>query len=170
MPRKLLLLDRDGTLIDDTGYPNDPAAVRLLPGAVEAVMAFAHAGYVPAVVSNQSGIARGLITPRQAQDVHEHFVAMFAAASGIVLSCYYCPHGPQAGCSCRKPRAGLLLQAARELDASPTIMIGDKPSDVEAGHAVGAYTIWLGQAYPVDAPRPDRIIRDWHALHRGLAA
>jgi histidinol-phosphate phosphatase family protein len=135
----LLLLDRDGTLMEDVGYPNDPDRVRLLPGAADAVRTLVDAGSVPAVVSNQSGLARGRITPEQAKAVHERFVADFAAASGITLPCWYCPHGPADGCDCRKPQPGLLRLAAATLGlaSAPGVMVGDKPSDVDAGRAAG---------------------------------
>lgn len=135
----LLLLDRDGTLMVDVGYPNDPAQVQLLPGAAEAVRELVRVGFVPAVVSNQSGLARGLISPEQAEAVHDRFVEQFEAASGVQLRCFYCPHGPDDGCACRKPNPGLLHRAAADLGliGVPGIMIGDKLSDVEAGRAAG---------------------------------
>ena len=135
----LLLLDRDGTLIADAGYPRDPAAVALLPGAADAVRQLTLAGFKPAVVSNQSGLARGIITPIQAESVHARFVELFAEASGVTLPCWYCPHGPADGCDCRKPLPGLLKRAASELglDGEPGVMVGDKPSDVDAGRAAG---------------------------------
>src|SRR5215210_2961714 len=107
----MLFLDRDGTLMEDVGYPNDPAAVRLLPGAADAVRELVGFGYVPAVVSNQSGLARGLITPDQADAVHRRFVELFEEASGVRLPAYYCPHGPDDGCDCRKPKTALLCRA-----------------------------------------------------------
>lgn len=135
----ILFLDRDGTLIADAGYPSDPARVEPLPGAADALRALVAAGFVPAVVSNQSGLARGLITPKQAAAVHARFVELFAAASGVALPAWYCPHGPVDGCPCRKPAPGLLLQAARELGliGVPGVIVGDKPSDVAAGRAAG---------------------------------
>jgi len=160
-----LLLDRDGTLMDDVGYPNDPARVRLIPGAAAAVRALARLGFVPAVVSNQSGIGRGLITPAQAAAVHDRFVDLFAKESGLKLPCFYCPHGPDVGCDCRKPKPGLLIQAKRALGLTgrPCATIGDKPSDVAAGKAAGAATVWLsfGREYPTDERPPDGIASDW---------
>ena len=162
----LLLMDRDGTLMVDVGYPNDPDAVRLLPGAAEAVREMVKLGAVPAVVSNQSGIARGRITRDQAMAVHLRFVDLFEAASGVKLPCFYCPHGPNAGCKCRKPKPKLLKMAAYTLGfaGSPTVIIGDKPADVLAGKAFGAYTIWLshGNMY-TEEPRPDAIANNWPA-------
>lgn len=135
----MLFLDRDGTLMADVGYPKDPADVRLLTGAAEAVRELVGLGFVPAVVSNQSGLARGLITPEQATAVHDRFVSLFEASSGVRLPCYYCPHGPDDGCDCRKPMPGLLRIAASELGMTgrPGVMIGDKASDEEAATAAG---------------------------------
>ena len=93
-----LFLDRDVTLIRDTVYPRDPATVELLPGAAEAVRDLARRGFTVAVVSNQSGVARGFITPAEAAAVDARFVKLFAAASGVTLKCWYCFHGPDDGC------------------------------------------------------------------------
>ena len=159
----LLLLDRDGTLMADVGYPNDPAQVRLLPGAADAVRSLAVAGFVPAVVSNQSGLARGLITPQQAAAVHERFVADFAAASDLTLPCWYCPHGPEDGCDCRKPQPGMLHQAAAALGMAgrPGVMVGDKPSDVDAGRAAG----YDGFLFAGDWPATAAELMRWLTLH-----
>src|SRR5262245_1098741 len=140
----MLFLDRDGTLMEDVGYPNDPAQVRLIPEAAAAVRMLAAMGFVPAVVSNQSGIARGLITPGQAEAVHERFVHLFADESaGLRLPCYYCPHGPDDGCDCRKPKPGLLKRAAAELRmvGKPGVMVGDKDSDLLAGRSAGYHAV-----------------------------
>jgi histidinol-phosphate phosphatase family protein len=135
----MLFLDRDGTLMEDVGYPKDPAAVRLLPGAADAVRELVCLGYVPAVISNQSGIARGLVTQEQADAVHRRFVELFEEASGVRLPAYYCPHGPDDGCDCRKPKTALLRRAAADLGmvGKPGVMVGDKTSDVEAACAAG---------------------------------
>ncbi len=149
----ILLLDRDGTLMEDVGYPNDPEHVRLIPEGTEAVRSLVAAGFVPAVVSNQSGLARGLITPTQAEAVHQRFVSLFATATGIMLPCWYCPHGPADGCECRKPRPGLLRRAATELGLTgrPGVMVGDKPSDVDAGRAAGYDGFLLAGDWPATA-------------------
>ena len=163
--RAVLFLDRDGTLMVDVGYPRDPAQVRLLPGAAAAVRRLTEVGFVPAVVSNQSGLARRLITPAEARAVHDRFVALFEAESGVRLPCFYCPHGPDDGCGCRKPEPGLLRAAARELGmfGRPGVMVGDKPADVGAGHRAGCLAVWLafGRPYPEAAPQPELILDDW---------
>ena len=146
----------------DVGYPNDPAEVRLIPGAAEAIRDLAEAGYVPVLVSNQSGLARGRITLEQAKAVHERFIELFAQASGVRLSAFYCPHGPDDGCHCRKPAIGLLEQAAEAMamTGQPAVMIGDKASDVEAGRRFGACTIRYGS--PLDDA--DFASDDWTAI------
>ena len=137
MSRRALFLDRDGTLIVDVGYPRDPALVEILPGAVDALRAWDGA---LVIISNQSGVARGKITPREAAAVHARVEALFAAEGVTFAGAYYCFHGPDDGCRCRKPAPGLLLDAARDLDLdlAASVMIGDKPSDVAAGVTAGA--------------------------------
>jgi histidinol-phosphate phosphatase family protein len=163
--RIALLLDRDGTLMKDVGYPNDPDKVRLIPGAAAAIRELARHGFMPAVVSNQSGLARGRISPAQAAAVHQRFVELFLQESGLTLRCFYCPHGPDDGCECRKPRPGLLVDAVTSLglEGLPAVMVGDKPSDVAAGQAIGATTVWFsfGDEYPNGEPSPDHAVSDW---------
>lgn len=161
-----LLLDRDGTLMEDVGYPNDPNEVRLITGAAETVNELvSRYGCQPAIVSNQSGVARGLITLEQFQTVHERFIELFRLETGLTLPAYYCLHGTDENCDCRKPKPGLLQQAVAELGLSgkPAIMIGDKPSDVVAGAAIGAKTVWLsqGRTYPGGGSYPDLFADSW---------
>lgn len=136
--QRAIFLDRDGTLIVDVGYPRDPDRVEILPGAAAALRRLADKAAL-VVVSNQSGIGRGLISADQARAVHDRTVARFADEGVTFAGAYYCPHAPETTCECRKPRPGLLIQAARELglDLSRSVMVGDKASDVEVGRAAG---------------------------------
>lgn len=138
MPRRALFLDRDDTLIVDTGYPRDPDAVTLVPGAAAALRVLPP-DVALVIVSNQSGIARGIITPAEADAVAARVAALFAAEGVTFAAMYRCPHGPDDGCRCRKPAPGMLLDAAHDLDLdlARSIMLGDKPSDVAAGEAAG---------------------------------
>ncbi len=168
-PDKILFLDRDGTLMPDTGYPSDPDTVTLIPGAAEGVRRYAEAGFLPIVVSNQSGIGRGIITAAQANAVHERLIDLFAKASGLVLHAYYCPHDPNHDCECRKPKIGLLSRAAQihKLTYQPAIMIGDKLSDMIAGKNYGAKTIWFNPnelRSTADNTQADATIQSWHDL------
>src|SRR5262249_34484998 len=132
--RRALFVDRDGTLIADAHYPRDPAQVAPLPGALDALRTL-QAHFALAIVSNPSGVGGGLITHAEARAVHARVVELFGRAGVTFAGAYYCPHDPGAGCACRKPAPGLLLDAARELglDLAASVMLGDKPSDVAAG-------------------------------------
>lgn len=146
MARRALFLDRDGTLIIDVGYPREPDRVALIEGAAEALRELQRT-WALVVISNQSGIGRGLITDVEARAVHERFIELFAHEGVQFTRSYYCPHAPDAGCACRKPAPGMLLDAARELDLDlgASTMVGDKPSDLEAGRAGGClHTIAFG--------------------------
>jgi D-glycero-D-manno-heptose 1,7-bisphosphate phosphatase len=131
-----VLFDRDGTLVVDVPYNGDPAAVRPMPGAVEAVARVRAAGLPTAVVSNQSGIARGIVDADQVAAVNARVDALFGAFDAWCV----CPHGPGDGCDCRKPRPGLVLEAARRLGVAPAdvVVIGDIGADVAAADAAGA--------------------------------
>ena len=144
--RPAVFLDRDGTLIEDVGYPRDPETVRLVDGAPEALAALRRAGFALVVVSNQSGIGRGFVTREEAKAVHERFLRELRARGVELDDVRYCPHTPEDACTCRKPATGLLLDAARELglDLARSFMVGDKPGDVEAGRAAGCRTVLLG--------------------------
>jgi len=141
--RRAVFLDRDGTLMVDTGYPRDPDEVSLIHGTVEALAQFRKAGFLLVVVSNQSGLGRGLITPDEAARVHERFVSLLSEAGFPLDAIYYCPHAPDDGCTCRKPSPELLQKAAADLgiDLDGSFMIGDKPADIEAGARAGCATI-----------------------------
>lgn len=144
MSRPALFLDRDGTLIVDVGYPRDPARVELIAGAADALRDLQR-DYALVIISNQSGIGRGLIRPDEAAAVHARVIERFEEAGVTFAGAYYCPHTPDDGCRCRKPAPGLIEDAVRELalDVARSIMIGDKPSDLEAGRAAGCRLVLL---------------------------
>lgn len=144
---RALFLDRDGTLIVDVGYPRDADLVELLPGVVEALKLARGAGYRLVIVSNQSGVARGLIQPSEARSVQERVVSLFERDGVVFDAAYFCFHAPSEDCSCRKPNPGMLLQAKHDLglDLSQCVMVGDKASDVEAGLAAGTRAIAFGE-------------------------
>ncbi len=137
--RPALFLDRDGTLIEDVGYPRDPRRVYLVPGAAEALVRLGRLGLPQVIISNQSGVNRGLLSRSEAEAVHAEFVRQFASAGVSFAGAYYCYHAPDEGCPCRKPAPGLLLQAAAELglDLGRSFMVGDKEIDVAAADAAG---------------------------------
>lgn len=147
-----VFLDKDGTLIVDVPYNVDPARIVLAPQAREGCEALIRAGFALVVVTNQSGIARGLFDAQSLDAVEARLTELL----GVPLAGFYhCPHGPSDGCACRKPGDGMLRRAAAELELSlaDSWMIGDILNDVEAGRRAGCRTIlidnggeteWLG--------------------------
>jgi histidinol-phosphate phosphatase family protein len=135
-PLKALLFDRDGTLVVDVPYNGDPDLVRPAPGAVSAVEEVRAAGLPVAVVTNQSGVARGAFTVEQMEAVHARVEELFGAFDAWAV----CPHGPDEGCACRKPAPGSVLAAAERLGVEPRTcaLIGDIGADVAAASAAGA--------------------------------
>jgi D-glycero-D-manno-heptose 1,7-bisphosphate phosphatase len=170
-----IFLDRDGTVIDDTGYIGDPDLVHFLPGVFDALRHFQQAGYRLVVISNQSGIGRGVITQAQYELVAQR-IAEDLARHGIQVATYYCPHSPDDHCPCRKPQPFLLLRAVQDLqiDLSRSYMIGDRLTDVEAGAAAGCKTILLADAsMHGEAPSgltPDHVCPDWTCIARAVAS
>jgi D-glycero-D-manno-heptose 1,7-bisphosphate phosphatase len=141
-----VLLDRDGTIVEDPGFLRAPEQVRLLPGATSALRDLRRAGFRIAVVTNQSGIARGMFDEATLGAIHGRLRDLLAAEGAEIDGIYVCPHHPEEGrppyrtdCACRKPRPGLLLQALRELDLDPerSFSVGDSPRDLEAASAAG---------------------------------
>ncbi len=159
---KAVFLDRDGTLVEDVGYASAPDQMHLLPGAAEAVAEFRRRGYLVVLITNQSGIGRELFTEADVAAMHEKIQADLAAAGGALDAIYYCPHMPSdaAACKCRKPLPGMILQAAKEhdIELSQSIMVGDKPSDVEAGRAAGC-RVGLVATGPAAECAPDFVVR-----------
>jgi len=138
--RRAVFLDRDGTIMDDPGFLSDPAAVKLLPGAAQAVRRFNQSGLAVVVVTNQSGIARGLITVPQYEAVQVRLVQLLAGAGARIDGAYYCPHHPDftGPCDCRKPATKLFRDAATalDLDLGRSFYVGDRMSDIEPARAL----------------------------------
>lgn len=141
----LVLLDRDGTINIDRQYLGDPAGLEFLPGALEGLTLLRDAGAVLAIVTNQSGIGRGLFDREQADTVNDHLVNMLCAHGIEIAHVALCPHTPDEGCNCRKPAPGLALEAAEAtgLPLDQAWVIGDKTSDTGLADAVGARGILI---------------------------
>lgn len=160
---KVVVLDRDGTIIIDRHYLADPDGVEFEAGAVEGLRAMAGLGYRLVVVTNQSGIARGLLDVDRLEAIHERLRLMLADADVRLEGIYYCPHGPADDCDCRKPKSGLIRQAATDLnfDMGEAVVIGDKESDVEFGLRVGALTMLIDTGSGArPATRAAHIVKD----------
>lgn len=135
--RRAAFLDRDGTLIEDAQFLARPDDIVLLPGAVETVTRLNQSGVVVVIITNQSGIARGLLTEDDYASVSSRLLAMFADAGARIDASYHCPHHPAITgiCACRKPSLGMYEQAIEELelDATRSLFVGDRYRDVEPG-------------------------------------
>jgi histidinol-phosphate phosphatase family protein len=143
MSRAAVFLDRDGTLVDDPGFLADPASVRLLPGAAEALARLGTLGLVRVVISNQSGIARGRITLAEADAVQAEVRRQIEAGGGGLEECLRCPHAPEDGCTCRKPGTALHREAAGrlDLDCTRSWFVGDRISDLLPVRELGGRAI-----------------------------
>lgn len=152
--RPFVFLDRDGTLVRDTGYPHRPEDYALLPGAVEGARALAGAGYALAIVTNQSGLGRGRFGPGEFARFQALLAADLAAAGVSLAATLVCPHAPDHACACRKPAPGLLLRARDELgaDLAASWMVGDGERDLEAARRAGCRgAVRVGVAEPAPA-------------------
>ena len=156
MSRPAIFMDRDGTICEEVGYVNHLSRSRLLPGSVEAIRLANDAGFLVVVATNQSGVARGLFDEALVQAVNRQMVARVREGGARIDAVYVCPHHPREGappfrrdCDCRKPRPGMLLQAAREhdIDLSASWMIGDSLVDLEAAGAAGARAVHVLTGY-----------------------
>ena len=154
--RPAVFMDRDGCLIEEVGYLNHPSRVRILPRTAAAVCRLNAAGIPALMATNQAGIARGYFSEETLAEINAEVVRQLERAGARLDGLYVCTHHPTAGspphrqlCECRKPKPGLLRRAAEELglDLSRSVMVGDKPSDVEAGQAAGAAGVLVLTGY-----------------------
>jgi D-glycero-D-manno-heptose 1,7-bisphosphate phosphatase len=151
--KKALFLDRDGVINIDHGYVYRPEAFEFVPGILSLIHRAQERGYLPIVVTNQSGIGRGYYGEEDFERLTRYMIeAMRRHGIGIEREqVFHCPHAPEEGCGCRKPEPGMFL-AARDrfdLDMEASLMIGDKPSDIEAAERAG-----VGRGFLVEKNRP----------------
>lgn len=138
---KFVLLDRDGVINEDSDdFIKSPDEWLPIPGSLEAIALFNRHGYQVAVITNQSGLARGLFDLATLDSIHAKMHRLVAEHGGNITAVYFCPHGADSTCDCRKPKPGLLLQCAAEhsLNLAETFMIGDSYRDLQAAIAAGA--------------------------------
>ncbi len=172
---RAIFLDKDGTLINDVPYNVDPDLITLRPGTIPGLAAFQSAGYRLVVVTNQSGVARGLFPESALIGVASRLRELLAEHSIRVDRFDYCPHHPEAlvpeyrvDCECRKPAPGMLVRSALALKVSlaESWMIGDRPADIGAGIRAGCRTVLIGNSSLDDPPareRPDLTASDLNA-------
>jgi D-glycero-D-manno-heptose 1,7-bisphosphate phosphatase len=192
-PRFVLWIDRDGTLVDDPGYLDDPELLRLLPGAARALARLNAAGALTVLVSNQSGIARGLMSRATVDRIHDALKSQLARDAARLDHIEICPHLPSellppdsVGCDCRKPLPGMVLRARSELKleawTGPEFVVGDKSADMLLARAVGAYAVLVrtGDGRRAEAELATRAVdhvaddldgaADWILAHPDLGA
>jgi D-glycero-D-manno-heptose 1,7-bisphosphate phosphatase len=148
-----VFLDRDGTLIVEKEYLRDPEQVSLERGVIDGLAILQEHGHPLIVLSNQSGVGRGMFTEGDVQRVNERIVDMLRRGGIEILAWYMCPHLPQTGCDCRKPSPGMALAAAREwnIDLIGSYVVGDKKSDLELADAIGGTGILVTTGHGRDA-------------------
>ena len=136
-----VFIDRDGTIMEDRYYCSDPSEVTLFPGAPEALRRLKSNGFTLIIITNQSGIGRGLFTLDQYRAIEAEVLRQLGA--GLIDATYFCPHLPGQRCSCRKPASGMILQATGEyqIDLSRSFLVGDKEVDVECAQNAGVRSI-----------------------------
>jgi D-glycero-D-manno-heptose 1,7-bisphosphate phosphatase len=141
--RPAVFLDRDGTVSEEVGYLNHLSRFQLLPGAAAAIRRLNDASLPVIVVTNQSGVGRGYFPEQLVRDVHDRMSVELLKGGARLDGVYYCPHVSSHECECRKPKTGMLEQAARELglDLNKSFVVGDRHSDVEVAHGAGARSI-----------------------------
>lgn len=158
MATKAAFLDRDGVINTDHGYVYRWDQFEFMPGVEDALLGLQQRGYKLVIVTNQSGIARGYFGETELAALNERLTQHLAAKGIHLAGIYHCPHHPDEGladlkvhCDCRKPAPGLILRAARDLDLdiAASLLIGDKPSDIEAGQRAG-----VGQLFQVTNAQP----------------
>lgn len=175
--RPAAFVDRDGTILIERHYLADPAGVELVPGAAAALRSLREAGYALVMVTNQSGIARGIYTADDFEAVQERLEEVLARAGVRLDAVYHCPHHPvfTGPCECRKPATGLFRRAARELglDLARSLYIGDRLKDVLPARELGGTGILVrtgyGEAEARDAPPWVRVLEDLAAAARAAA-
>ena len=176
MKRWGVFLDRDGVINEEVGYLDNPAALKLIPGAAHAIRCLNRVHIPVIVVTNQAGVARGYFTEQRVHEIHEALSRLLAAEGAHIDRYYYCPHHPAEGldpyrldCECRKPKPGMLLKAAEEfnLDLKRCYFIGDKDLDIETGWRAGTHTILVLTGYGEEMWRnwphifkPDHVARN----------
>ncbi|MFC1454917.1 D-glycero-alpha-D-manno-heptose-1,7-bisphosphate 7-phosphatase [Candidatus Undinarchaeota archaeon] len=146
---KTIFLDRDGTIIKDKNYIKDPNDIEFFEGTIDTLKRLSDSGYQLVIISNQSGVGRGILTIEQMNEVNKKLMNTFDRAGIKFAGAYYCSHAPEDKCPCRKPNTGLIEKAKQdlEIDFTESWFVGDKSVDVALGEKIGVRTILLHTGY-----------------------
>ncbi|MCI4363051.1 MAG: HAD family hydrolase [Thermoplasmata archaeon] len=175
--RRVVYVDRDGTINPDFHYLSDPDRVEILEGVTAGIRALRERGFVVVCTTNQSGIARGLYTAATVEAIHERIQRRLASGAAQIDRFYFCPHRPEEGCPCRKPRLGMFLAAEQELGLGRkgSAIIGDRWLDISVGQQLGLLRILVPERgrenetwaeFSSDRPRPEFVAPDFLAAVR----
>jgi D-glycero-D-manno-heptose 1,7-bisphosphate phosphatase len=174
--RKVVFLDRDGVINrDSTGYIKDWSEFKFIPGSIEAIRDLTRNGFDSMLITNQSALGRRLISRRNFEHIHAMMCEAIAAGGGKITDIFFCPHLPEDGCDCRKPKPGLILQARRKynIDLTRALMIGDSTKDIECARNAGcgyAVLVKTGKDVGVEKElKAKRIVADYVAQNLAAA-
>jgi D-glycero-D-manno-heptose 1,7-bisphosphate phosphatase len=181
MNKRAIFLDRDGTLNEDVGYPNDFSQINIYPYSFEALRKINASGFLAVVITNQSGIGRGYLTENNLQGIHQKMMAAFDARGVHLDGLYFCPHYElssdpryRKNCACRKPEPGMAVRAAQDLgiDLHSSYVIGDKVEDILFGLKIGARPVLVLTGFGQEAERKleEKNIRPAHTARDLLKA
>lgn len=153
---KAIFMDRDGTVSEEVGYMYHAGLYKPFPWAGPAIRKINESGMKAVLITNQSGVERGYFPESQVHEIHDILRTELALHGARLDAIYFCPHRPDAGCNCRKPNPGMLLQAQQELDLdlANSFVIGDKDVDVGAAYAAGAKPVLVLTGYGRETERP----------------
>jgi len=169
---KAVFLDRDGTIIEDIGYPHERSKIKFLPRVSKAVRLLNENGFKVIVVTNQAGVARGYFTEETVKEINKYIQESLAKERAFIDKIYYCPHHVEGvieeyrkECYCRKPNPGMIEKAAHDfgIDLENSFVIGDKSSDIEAGCRAGCKTILLTAENPSINGKETAVTSDYTA-------
>jgi len=153
---KAIFIDRDGTLVEEVGYLKMLEDLRFTFRATDALRIFKDLGYLNVVITNQSAIARGILSPKELKKIHQKMSALASEEGAMIDDIFVCPHFPEGrvapynvDCDCRKPKPGMIMEAQRkkDLDLSQCYLVGDKLSDVQLAHNAGVKAILVLTGY-----------------------
>lgn len=170
--QRAIFLDRDGTIIENVGYLNECSKIKFLPRVSEAIKLLNENGFKVMVTTNQSGVARGFFTEETVREINRYIQESLAKQGALIDKTYYCPHHIEGiieeyrkECYCRKPNPGMIEQAVGEfdIDLKGSFVIGDKSSDIEAGHRAGCKTILLAGEDPLNNEKETALTPDYVA-------
>ncbi|UCE37026.1 MAG: D-glycero-beta-D-manno-heptose 1,7-bisphosphate 7-phosphatase [Thermoplasmata archaeon] len=152
MTNKAVFLDRDGTINEEVNYLSKIEQVKILPNSPKAIKLLNENGFKVIVVTNQSGVARGYFSKEDLENVNNHLRDELLNEGAVVDGIYFCPHHPDDGCDCRKPKTGMIVEAKADFDieVSSSFIVGDKLLDLETGRKMGCKTVLVLTGYGKD--------------------